>query len=756
MGVGEFSGRNVLILISSSNNKKSQFDDHYRILNKFGATDAIRLDGSTAAALYFNGDKIKGHLNPIRLKPYVGDARNIMYALTVTRQPLIQPVSRIDFVDVDIRRVINIGIRNNFSGRLSSEKPITKITLEVRKPDGTVIIDGEFPQPSDTYEKDLSVFSFGTETYINQLGRYALTFAVEDSTGNEERRSFTVEVIPNITDMMVSPLVTFIEEPSYVTVSGRKLDADIRATIGTDQTPCDPTSQSDREATFLCTTYLAGSYPIEFRYRNSIGDFFDLYEDRIRYVECTSGETETESCGFIANGENFKTRTCGSLGKWGDFGMCAISCNDGYRLSGNECVVDNSSQVCTPDATETRSCSIPNGTGIDTRRCASDGMSWGAYEGCQVESCDAGYVISGNSCVEENTNETYEFFLTNARLDKSTIEAGGTIKASVTSNYSGNVLDADMGTVKIGYYLSFDTSLDENDTLLAEDTSGLGSDDTSDNEKADLTIPDTTAAGEHYILFAINQDNKFPESDESNNVEFVKFEVTNDAVDQYDFYIENAKLNKTSAYPGDEITASMDVHYSGNVLNANMDSVVSAYYLIALDSNNNTVYEERLGTDSSSLGSDDTSDSESLTFNLPSTLDQGKYYVAFIADYEDVFSETNEKNNAEAASIQVQGETLVPSITALDPASPKVYPTGSFTRRTAYISGANFETGASVKMCWSTDCSTLKCWIRQWNILFRGAIKYFNQDLFFAGGHARQLEYYCYESGGRGQQRVQL
>lgn len=51
------------------------------------------------------------------------------------------------------------------------------------------------------------------------------------------------------------------------------------------------------------------------------------------------------------------------------------------------------SQLCPPYST--RSCLVTNGQGLQT--CSSDGMSWG---NCQVTSCQSGYQIQGNQCVE--------------------------------------------------------------------------------------------------------------------------------------------------------------------------------------------------------------------------------------------------------------------------------------------------------------------------------------------------------------------
>ena len=122
----------------------------------------------------------------------------------------------------------------------------------------------------------------------------------------------------------------------------------------------------------------------------------------------------------------------------------------------------------------------------------------------------------------------------------------------------------------------------------------------------------------------------------------------------YDFYLRNESLNRTSANAGDTITASVKVYYSGNVRDSDMDSVRTGYY-ISSDSRLSSD-DTHLEYDSSSLGSDDEYDSESESITIPSSLSTGTYYILFVADYNEKFSETNENNNVEYERIKITGE----------------------------------------------------------------------------------------------------
>jgi len=61
-------------------------------------------------------------------------------------------------------------------------------------------------------------------------------------------------------------------------------------------------------------------------------------------------------------------------------------------------------EECTQDGPEDTpvACPIENGTGTKIRQC-TDGNTWGEYEACFVESCDAGMVQVGNQCLVDST-----------------------------------------------------------------------------------------------------------------------------------------------------------------------------------------------------------------------------------------------------------------------------------------------------------------------------------------------------------------
>ena len=120
------------------------------------------------------------------------------------------------------------------------------------------------------------------------------------------------------------------------------------------------------------------------------------------YTVPTCTGSTTQSC-TITNGTGTQSRTCNS-GNWSNYGSCTLSsCNTGYSINGNTCIVTTSTTpVCTGSTTQ--SCTITNGTGTQSRTC-TNGV-WSAYNSCTLSSCNTGYSISNNTCILTPTPDT--------------------------------------------------------------------------------------------------------------------------------------------------------------------------------------------------------------------------------------------------------------------------------------------------------------------------------------------------------------
>lgn len=127
-----------------------------------------------------------------------------------------------------------------------------------------------------------------------------------------------------------------------------------------------------------------------------------------------------------------------------------------------------------------------------------------------------------------------------------------------------------------------------------------------------------------------------------------------------DFIVQNSSLTSSSVLPGNTTTARTEQHYTGSS-SATLNPRVG-YYL----STNTTLgaSDTLLGTDSSTLSISDTEDDESSTIRIPSSTAPGSYFILFVADHDDQFSENNESNNTQAVAITVaiQQRTLSVSV----------------------------------------------------------------------------------------------
>jgi hypothetical protein len=130
-----------------------------------------------------------------------------------------------------------------------------------------------------------------------------------------------------------------------------------------------------------------------------------------------------------------------------------------------------------------------------------------------------------NVDVGGSTGGSEDITVTNATVTPTTVNAGEDIDVSANQNYSGTQLDEDLPSFNLDYYLSTDCTLSSDDILLGGDSSGLGSDDPTNEENETLTIPSTTNSGTYFIIFAADNENELNESNENNNTACVQITI---------------------------------------------------------------------------------------------------------------------------------------------------------------------------------------------------------------------------------------
>lgn len=101
----------------------------------------------------------------------------------------------------------------------------------------------------------------------------------------------------------------------------------------------------------------------------------------------------SEDMCVMENGLGKKTRTCIN-GAWTSYGSCQlVSCARGYEPVNGQC------QKKTCEGPSQVACTVGFGSGVQNRRCV-DG-NWQLYGGCQLNTCESGYRLTANTCVEK-------------------------------------------------------------------------------------------------------------------------------------------------------------------------------------------------------------------------------------------------------------------------------------------------------------------------------------------------------------------
>ena len=252
--------------------------------------------------------------------------------------------------------------------------------------------------------------------------------------------------------------------------------------------------------------------------------------------------------------------------------------------------------------------------------------------------------ISGN-------NE--DVLVTNPVITPTTVAAGGIITTSSQHEYTGNLYTTDLNSVNLGYFISTDCVLSNDDIYLGGSISSLGVDAPSSFESINIAIPTNTLAGNYYILFVGDHGNTVVENNETNNVSCVQITVSGTSGIN-DISLSNVSTSTDSIVAGETIHIAANQLYSGNQTASNLPNSELNYYLstdciLSPD-------DIQLGDDISNLGSDIPSSYETESLIIPINTESGIYYILFVADDNNAITETDETNNLACVQLVVDGE----------------------------------------------------------------------------------------------------
>lgn len=217
-------------------------------------------------------------------------------------------------------------------------------------------------------------------------------------------------------------------------------------------------------------------------------------------------------------------------------------------------------------------------------------------------------------CVTHTGGGAEDITVTDATVDVSSAQAGGLINVTSNQNYSGSQLDANLSSFGLNYYLSTDCTFSGSDVPLGSDASSLGSDDPSNLENEELTIPTGTGAGNYYILFVGDADDILAESNENNNVACVPITVT--AVATLTATLNSASITPTTVCP----CGSFTINCSISATSAISDVILGAS--IAPTGTTNYISDQ---ANDVSITLPSGSSNQSRTFTIPCNTSTGTY-----------------------------------------------------------------------------------------------------------------------------------
>ena len=237
--------------------------------------------------------------------------------------------------------------------------------------------------------------------------------------------------------------------------------------------------------------------------------------------------------------------------------------------------------------------------------------------------------------------------ISTASATPTSADAGAEIEVAYVLSNDGT---AEAGETQVGVYLSTDRSLSSGDLLVTRaDADGVGAGESEDSDE-DVTVPNSAAPGDYFLLFEADDRNTVSESDESNNTLALAFTVTGSGGGgdgQADLRVSEASSDPSSGAPGTSVETEFSLQNTGT---SQAGGSTVALYLSADRSLSSG--DARLGetqVDEVDAGGD--GDGE-IDFSVPSVA-PGSYFLLFAADDGNDVSESRESNNVRAVPFTV-------------------------------------------------------------------------------------------------------
>jgi subtilase family serine protease len=257
-----------------------------------------------------------------------------------------------------------------------------------------------------------------------------------------------------------------------------------------------------------------------------------------------------------------------------------------------------------------------------------------------VETNEKNNVLALKLKVEDPINDIQ---LTTLNLDKLEFVSKGKMNTFYTIENSGNI-DFYYGT-SIGFYYSKDSIWDNSDGLITTFNQNNLMSEMSYFVNNVVSLPSLTN-GKYYLILKADYQNSITESNENNNIIATPFTVVNPI---YDFEVESLDTIFKQYTSGGKYQVQLKINNKGN----STSSPLNVGFYLSTDSIWSASYQ-LVGNTSTNAQIDEGSNIVvNYSFNLPSNLTVGEYYVFYRVDYQDKINESNENNNTSFQKIGI-------------------------------------------------------------------------------------------------------
>ena len=233
----------------------------------------------------------------------------------------------------------------------------------------------------------------------------------------------------------------------------------------------------------------------------------------------------------------------------------------------------------------------------------------------------------------------------------SSAAAGDEIEVSYTLGNDGS---EQAGPSQVAVYVSTNRTLSSNDVLAGRTEADEVDAGDSGDEDEGVTVPNSLAPGDYFLLFVADDRNAVTETDESNNTFALAFTVTGSGggtggSGQADLEVTQASVAPPSAPAGGQVQVNYTLANTGTEQAGN--SRTAFYVSTDRSFSSGDVLAGTTDTDEVDAGGGGDED-EDLT--IPSGLAPGDYFLLVVADSGNDVAERAENNNVAAVPFTVE------------------------------------------------------------------------------------------------------